>query len=95
MKKIIFVLLLSQTAAFFIGYYQITGETEMHTRFFIKKAPTFQVKFDNIYANQSDPKQLTELTFDERQLVRRYCKYRHGIETKLTTQKDLEQCQKR
>ncbi|MEN5028405.1 hypothetical protein [Pseudomonas sp. Ps21-P2] len=95
MKKIIIFMLLSQTAALFVGYYRITGETEMYTRLFFKKTPTFQVKFDNIFANQSDPKHLTDLTFGERQLVRRYCKYRHGIETTLDTQKDLEQCNRR
>jgi hypothetical protein len=96
MKKIIFLLLLSsQTAALFIGYYRITGETEMYTRIFFKKTPTLQVKFNNIFANQRDPKRLTDLTFGERQVVRRYCKYRHGIETTLTTQSDLEQCKKR
>ncbi|MFJ3485445.1 hypothetical protein ACIPL1_18945 [Pseudomonas sp. NPDC090202] len=60
--------------------------------FFIKKYPTFQVEFENLFANYKDHKALAELTPKERQKIIDYCKYRLGIITTLETQDDLESC---
>jgi hypothetical protein len=64
----------------------------MLTYIFIKKSPTFQVRFENIFAHQRTPKRLLELSLEERQRVINYCKYRLGIETHLETESDLDRC---
>jgi hypothetical protein len=63
--------------------------------FFIKKKPTLQVKFENIFASDSDDKLLDELIMEEVNIIRDYCKYRLGIETWLQTQEELETCKVR
>lgn len=63
--------------------------------FFIKKSPTLQMKFENIFAYESDDKKWSELNDAERQLVIQYCKYRLGIITTLKNQSELEAFKKR
>lgn len=89
-------LLLSSAALWsFIGYYDSVEDAEIHSNFFIKKKPALQVKFFNIFANDADPKPLHQLTFQQRQRVIDYCRYRLGILTKLETEDDLTACMKR
>ena len=95
MKKFAILLSLSILAVLFIGYYKAIDDAEINTVFFIKKQPTFQVKFVNLFANDADSKKLHELSTEERHLVIDYCKYRLGIETDLKTQEELESCEQR
>lgn len=95
MKKPLLIVAAPLTASTFLGYYEETGEFQTYTHTFIKKHPTLQVKFENIFANYRDHKALSELTHQERQQVIAYCKYRLGIDTQLTTQDELEQCKER
>jgi hypothetical protein len=92
MKKAITLLIASLAALFFLGYYKETGEFKDYLHVFIKKTPTPQVKFENIFANLRDHRQLHELTPRERQRVIDYCKYRLGVETQLESQNELERC---
>ncbi len=92
MRKITFTLVLALTASLYIGYYREAGEFKTYNHIFIKTSPTLQIKFENIFANLRDDKELSELTHQERQIVMDYCKYRLGIETQLTTQGELERC---
>ncbi|MBU3055201.1 hypothetical protein [Pseudomonas indica] len=95
MKKLIIPAVLALLAVLFIGYYKAIDDAELNTVFFIKKYPTFQMKFENLFANDADNKKLHELNDEERQLVIDYCKYRLGIETELRTQGELEACKQR
>lgn len=63
--------------------------------FSIKKKPTLQLKFFNMFAHDADSKKLHQLTNQERNRVIDYCAYRLGIETALNTQLELEACEKR
>lgn len=53
------------------------------------------MKFENIFAYESDDKTVGELSGTERQLVIQYCKYRLGVTTDLHNQEELELCKKR
>lgn len=92
MKKSAFLVLPVFTASLVFGYYRETGEAEMYTHIFIKKYPTLQIGFENIFANLRDAKSLSELTHEERHQVMDYCKYRLGTETRLQTQSELDEC---
>jgi hypothetical protein len=95
MKKLIILTALLLAAVLFVGYYNAIDDAELNTVFFIKKSPTFQVKFENLFANDADNKKLGELNSEERELVVDYCKYRLGIETELRSQEELEVCKER
>lgn len=95
MKKITAFLTASLFAVLFFGYYNSIEDAEIHSHFFIKKKPTLQIKFFNIFANDADSKKLHQLTDQERKRVIDYCAYRLGIETTLRTQRELEACEKR
>jgi hypothetical protein len=95
MKKLIILTALLLAAVLFVGYYNAIDDAELNTVFFIKKSPTFQVKFENLFANDADNKKLGELNNEERELVVDYCKYRLGIETELRSQEELEVCKER
>lgn len=95
MKKLIILIALLLLGALFVGYYKAIDDAELNTVFFIKKSPTFQVKFENLFANDADNKKLHELNGEERKLVVDYCKYRLGIETELRSQEELEVCKER
>ena len=75
-----------------VGYYPSYFDEETQYNFFIKKAPTFQLEFRHIFANEGDAKPLARLRPDEREAVINYCRYRIGINTKLETQADLDAC---
>jgi hypothetical protein len=95
MKKLIILIAPLLTGAMFVGYYKAIDDAELNTVFFIKKSPTFQVKFENLFANDADDKKLYELNGEERQLVIDYCRYRLGIKTELKSQDELDACKER
>jgi hypothetical protein len=95
MKKLIAIGTFSLLAVLFIGFYESLDDAEVSNVFFIKKSPTLQVKFRNLFANDADDKPLEELTTEQREQVIDYCKYRLGIETELNTQEELEVCKQR
>ncbi|WXL25262.1 hypothetical protein WG219_18460 [Ectopseudomonas mendocina] len=61
---------------------------------FIKKQPTLQFQFENIFLTDEDDKALDRLSDEEKGLVINYCKYRLGINTELKTQEELNACKK-
>ncbi|WP_341522497.1 hypothetical protein AABC73_03620 [Pseudomonas sp. G.S.17] len=93
MKKLLFcyVALVIYFAANY-GYYYYLEDASPEAVFFEKEYLTLQVRFDNIFANQSDGKRLDQLSSDEREKVIAYCKFRLGIITELSTEDELEQC---
>lgn len=95
MKSYLIILPITIILALYIGYYEKMEDAYPERVFFIKKSPTFQIKFENIFAYESDDKSLSELSETERRLVIQYCKYRLGITTSLKSQKELEECKKR
>ncbi|WP_324732951.1 hypothetical protein [Pseudomonas paeninsulae] len=95
MKKLIIIVALLLVTALLVGYYKAIDDAELNAVFFIKNRPTFQVKFENIFANDADNKKLHKLNNEERQWVIDYCKYRLGIETKLISQEELDVCKER
>ncbi len=60
MKKLITLTALLLATVLFVGYYKAIDDAELNTVFFIKKSPAFQVKFENLFAN--DAGRLQELS---------------------------------
>ncbi|RML44993.1 hypothetical protein APX70_04988, partial [Pseudomonas syringae pv. maculicola] len=73
----------------YVGYYEKIEDAYPEKVFFIKKSPTTRIKFENIFAYESDDKKLSQLSETERQLVIQYCKYRLGVTTTLKNQHEL------
>lgn len=95
MKKLLAVLLLAGIGVLNIGYYSRLNGGDSTNVYFIKKHPTYHIKFENIYANDADDRTLDQLAPELKQLVINYCKYRLGIETELKTQTKLDACKQR
>lgn len=95
MKSLLIILFLTIVGILYIGFYEKMEDAYPEKVFFIKKSPTFQIKFENIFAYESDDKSLGELNETERRVVAQYCKYRLGINTTLTSQSELEKCKQR
>lgn len=95
MKKILFAVVLAVLAVLYVGYYEALEDGDIETILFIKKYPTFQIKFYNIHANDGEIRQVERLTDEERKWIIDYCRYRLGIDTDLKTQSDIEMCRKK
>ncbi|WP_347911608.1 hypothetical protein [Pseudomonas grandcourensis] len=95
MKPLLIIFPIALLAFLYIGFYEKMEDAYPEKVFFIKKSPTLQMKFENIFAYESDDKKLSELSDTERQLVIQYCKYRLGVITTLKSQNELEECKKR
>lgn len=94
MKKLIALIVLVLVAVLYVGYYEALEDGDIETILFIRKHPTFQMKFYNIHANDGEIRQVERLTEQERQWIMDYCRYRLGIDTDLKTQNDVEVCRK-
>ena len=90
MKKLLAALALAVLAVIYTGYYQALEDGDIETILFIKRYPTFQLKFFNIHANDGEIRQVERLTDKERMWIIDYCRYRLGINTELKTQNDIE-----
>lgn len=95
MKKILFAVVLTVLAVLYVGYYEALEDGDIETILFIKKHPTFQMKFYNIHANDGEIRQVERLTDEERKWIIDYCRYRLGIDTDLKIQSDIEMCRKK
>lgn len=95
MKKLICTTALLIISWLYVGYYTSIDDAEINTNFFIKRHPTPQIKFINMFANDADNKTLEELSSEELKLVINYCRYRLGVKTTLQTQSELDECKKR
>lgn len=95
MKSLTIFFAITLAVVLYIGFYEKMEDAYSEKVFFIKKSPTFQMRFENIFAYESDDKNLNELNEVERKLVIQYCKYRLGVTTNLQTQEDLDKCKKR
>jgi hypothetical protein len=95
MKKLIALMVLVLVTVFYVGYYEALEDGDIETILFIKKHPTFQIKFYNIHANDGEIRQVERLTEQERKWIIDYCRYRLGIDTDLKTQHDVEVCRKK
>lgn len=95
MKKsvIVFAAALALSALWLnVGFYKTYFAEDNRTVFFIKKYPTLQIRFENIFLSDRDDKPLARLSEEERSVVIAYCKYRLGIKTELNTQDELDAC---
>lgn len=95
MKKLMIAAALAVLAVLYVGYYEALEDGDIETVVFIKKHPTFQVKFYNIHANDGEIRKVERLTNEERHLIIDYCRYRLGIDTELKTQEDVEMCRRK
>ena len=95
MNSFLITLAIAALAALNIGYYEAVEEADLEIIPFLKKHPTFQIKFYNIHANNGDIRKLERLTDQQRKWLIDYCRYRLGIDTDLTTQADVEACSKK
>lgn len=95
MKRLIVLLLVLCVAHLYVGFYNTRWAEDNKRVFFIKKYPSLQVEFVNLFASDADDKPLDQLSPLERAAVRDYCKYRLGIETELKTQAELDVCKTR
>ncbi|MBX8529132.1 hypothetical protein K5D53_01410 [Pseudomonas cichorii] len=92
MKKLMVTATLAVLAVLYVGYYEVLEDGDIETVVFIKKHPTFQVKFYNIHANDGEVRRVERLSDEERELIIDYCWYRLGINTRLKEQDDIEAC---
>nr|WP_236249910.1 hypothetical protein [Pseudomonas cichorii] len=69
MKSFLTIFAALLVACLYIGFYEKMEDAYPEKIFFFKKAPTFQVRFENIFAYESDDKNLSELSDTERQQV--------------------------
>ncbi|WP_332766152.1 hypothetical protein [Pseudomonas koreensis] len=95
MKKLIALMVLILVSVLYLGYYEALEDGDIETILFIKKHPTFQMKFYNIHANDGEIRRVERLTDEERNWIIDYCRYRLGIDTDLKTQNDVEVCRKK
>ncbi|MEN5311407.1 hypothetical protein [Pseudomonas koreensis] len=95
MKKLIALIVLVLVTVLYVGYYEALEDGDIETILFIKKHPTFQMKFYNIHANDGEIRQVERLTDQERKWIIDYCRYRLGIDTDLKAQNDVEICRKK
>lgn len=95
MKKLLIAAILALVSMLYVGYYEALEDGDIETIVFIKKHPTFQMKFYNIHANDGEIRKVERLTAEERGWIIDYCKYRLGIDTDLKTQDDVEMCRKK
>ena len=95
MKKLTALIVLVLVTVLYVGYYEALEDGDIETILFIKKHPTFQMKFYNIHANDGEIRQVERFTEQERKWIIDYCRYRLGIDTDLKTQNDVEVCRKK
>ncbi|WP_367257003.1 hypothetical protein [Pseudomonas sp. stari2] len=95
MKKHTIVAALALVTTLYVGYYEALEDGDIETIVFIKKQPTFQMKFYNIHANDGEIRKVERLTAEERGWIIDYCRYRLGIDTDLKTQDGVEMCRKK
>jgi hypothetical protein len=95
MKKLLIASILAVVTILYVGYYEALEDGDIETIVFIKKHPTFQMKFWNIHANDGEIRKVERLTAEERGWIIDYCRYRLGIDTDLKTQDDVEMCRKK
>ena len=95
MKKLLIAVILAVVTMLYVGYYEALEDGDIETIVFIKKHPTFQMKFYNIHANDGQIRKVERLTAEERGRIIEYCRYRLGIDTDLETQDDVEMCRKK
>ncbi|POA50542.1 hypothetical protein C1893_03095 [Pseudomonas sp. MPR-ANC1] len=95
MKKLLIAVILAVVTMLYVGYYEALEDGDIETIVFIKKHPTFQMKFYNIHANDGEIRKVERLTAEERGRIIDYCRYRLGIDADLKTQDDVEMCRKK
>ncbi|WP_122315725.1 hypothetical protein [Pseudomonas cichorii] len=95
MKKLMIAAILAVLAVLYVGYYEALEDGDIETVIFIKKHPTFQVKFYNIHANDGEVRRVERLSNEERELIIDYCRYKLGIDTELSMQNEVEACRKK
>jgi hypothetical protein len=94
MMKLLILIACMLNIVLWTGYYETrwTEDEDDQIVFFIKKKPSLQFRFVNIFASYEDPKPLERLDEEDVQYANNYCKYTLGIETEIKTQKDLDAC---
>lgn len=96
MKKLVtLMIVLALVSVLYVAYYEALEDGDIETILFIKKPPTFQMKFYNIHANDGEIRKVERLTEEERNWIIDYYRYRLGINTDLKTQNDIEVCRKK
>ncbi|MCV4285715.1 hypothetical protein [Pseudomonas capsici] len=95
MKKLMIAAILVVLAVLYVGYYEALEDGDIETVVFIKKHPTFQMKFYNIHANDGEIRRVDRLSDEERELIIDYCWYRLGMNTKLRVQNEIEICRRK
>lgn len=95
MNKILAIIAVIFFAHFYIGYYEDLGVHGGDRVFFIKKHPTLQVKFKNLYTRDGDHTPLKKMNMVEANIIIDYCWYRLGIKTQINTEEELDACKTR
>lgn len=95
MKKLIVLIFLILVTVLNVGYYEALEDGDIETILFIKKHPTFQMKFYNIHANDGEIRKVERLTEGECNWIIDHCRYLLGIDTELKIQYDVEVCGKK
>ncbi|MFJ3470213.1 hypothetical protein [Pseudomonas sp. NPDC090201] len=92
MKIYAFLLALLAPAILYTGYYKTQWAEDNRTVFFLKKEPTLQVAFTNMFSRDSDLQNVHTLSSQERREAIEFCRYFSGLHTELKSQSELEAC---
>lgn len=95
MKKLLIAAILVVTTMLYVGYNEALEDGDIETIVFIKKHPTFQIKFYNIHANDGEIRKGRAPGGGGAGGISDYCWYRLGIATDLSTQDDVDMCWKK
>jgi hypothetical protein len=87
-------LIVSSVAILNIGYYETHWAEDNIAVFFIKKESTLQMKFENMFATDSDFDPVHELSDNDRQDLIDYCRYHLGYITRIENEADRDGCLK-
>jgi hypothetical protein len=92
MKKLIFLLMPLAPIILYTGYYETQWAEDNRIVFFIKKEPTLQIAFTNMFSRDSDLKDVHKLSKQERREAIEFCRFFSGLYTELKSQTELEAC---
>jgi hypothetical protein len=92
MKKIIGLLALFSFPFLFIGVYQTRWIEDDQTVFFVKRKPTYKIRFINVFRSDHEDNWNGYLDEKERQYTIDFCKYYVGIDTAMNTMDDFYKC---
>jgi len=89
---IIVILIGLGTTFSYVGYYQTRWIEDDITKVFIKKQPTYKIRFINVFRSDHEDNWNGYMEEKERQYAFDFCKYYVGFDTPMKTVTDFHEC---